>query len=119
MVDRRLVLHVEGAPVCWDIGSSGIRNRILGYPDDFADMLKVWEVPSVALLVAAEDITERFAWDWSREFEFGDGIEPSDYLARFPAFVLEHVRIRLIQKWEAALAQRDSSFLPNPVRKAS
>lgn len=107
MVDRRLMLCLGGTPLCWGLMVGDIRARILDYPDDDVDALKVWEVPSHATYAVAEDITKRFAFDWSREFEFGDGIEPAEYLARFPAFVREHAGEQLQKQWAAAVARRD------------
>jgi hypothetical protein len=118
MVDRRLILTLEGAPLCWGLTQGDIRKRINDYPDDDVDLLQVWEVPSHGSYAIAEDISKRFAFDWSKEFEYGDGIEPSDYLARFPAFVRSAARERLIKEWEAALAKRDGDFIPNFVRRA-
>lgn len=107
MVDRRLLLHFQGAPVCWGLTAGDIRHRILEFPDDKADSLQVWEVPSHHLISGGEDITRRFARDWSKEFKFGDGLDPSEYLAPFPAFVREHAGDRLIEAWTAAIADRE------------
>ncbi len=103
MIDRRLVLHHEGAPVAWALFAADIRQRILVFPDDHAGLLRVWTVPSHRALSAGEDITERFALEWSKEFDFSDGIEPSEYLARFPAFVREYAGDSLTKDWVAAI----------------
>ena len=96
---RQLVLHHEGAPLCCGITVGEIRKAILHYPDDDADLFQVWSVPTADSMSSAEEITERFALEWSKEFDFGDGIEPADYLARFPAFVRARVSDRLIELW--------------------
>lgn len=117
MVDRRLILTFEGAPVCWGLTPGDIRARILEFFDDDADVLQVWEVPSHGIPSTGENISSRFAFDWARDFQFGDGIESRDYLAAFPAFVREHAREKLTARWEAWMAERDETFIPNPLRK--
>jgi hypothetical protein len=112
MVDRRLVLCLEGSPLCWGLTAGDIRKRILEYPDDDVDRLQVWTVPSSGSMAVAEEITARFAGEWSKEFDFGDGIEPSDYLAPFPAFVREHAHLHLTRAWHAALAPCGKPSIP-------
>jgi hypothetical protein len=111
---RSLVLLHEGAPMLVSIGASSIRKRILEMPDDDADLFAIWSVPSDDSLNLPADITEQFALTWAMEFEFGDGIEPAEFLSPFPAFVREIARDKLIAKWQAQIID-----LPNPLRKAS
>jgi hypothetical protein len=111
---RSLVLLHEGAPMLISITASPIRKRILEMPDDDADCFTIWSVPADESLNLPADITAQFAETWAMEFEFGDGIEPAEYLAPFPAFVRELARDKLISKWQAQIID-----LPNPLRKAS
>lgn len=119
MVDRRLVLCHEGAPICWDITLGGIKNRILEYPDDDADLFQIWSVPSPARLNTAQDLTEQVAFGWAKEFEFADGDEPEMYLRFFPAFVRAAAREKLIALWQKSHAQQHEDFVPNPIRRSA
>lgn len=67
MVDRRLILTHEGAPVCWAAFAVDIRKRIASYPPRHAEVLQVWEVPSFETYAEAADITERFANEWATD----------------------------------------------------
>lgn len=114
---RMLVLHHEGAPVLVSSTPGPIKTRILEWPGDDADLWQVWSTPGDDSYMPASDITEQFALTWAMEFAFGDGIEPADFLAPFPAFVREVARDKLIAKWRAEMTSRPPVYLPNPLRK--
>jgi hypothetical protein len=115
---RSLVLCHEGAPMAVDQFAGPLRRIILDHPDDDCDLWQVFEVAPAESLAPSREITKQFALDWASEIiaerGFGDGIEPHDYLAPFPAFVREAARDKLIAKWQAQIID-----LPNPLRKAS
>lgn len=116
---RSLVLLHEGAPTLVSVTAAAIKQRILEMPEDDADLWQVWSVPSDDSLAPAFDNTGQFALTWALEFEFGDGIEPHDYLAPFPAFIRLAVPDQLTRRWELWMAGRDQNFVPNPVRKVA
>lgn len=116
---RSLVLHHEGAPMLVSMTAGPIKARILEWPDDDADLFRVWSVPTDDSHTPAHDMTEQFAATWAKEFRFGLGIEPHDYLAPFPAFVRHHAERVLIGQWQSTVARADAEFIPNPMRRAS
>lgn len=116
MLDRLLILHHEGAPVAWGTTMGEIRTYILDYPPDDAELFQVWSVPGTRRLSVANDMTKRFALEWSREFDFADGTEPETYLRFFPVFVRHHAGDALKSAWEAGRAKVDHDFLPNVLR---
>lgn len=115
MVDRRLVLTREGAPICWGLFAGDLRRVIVACPADDMDLYQVWSVPSFEGSIIGEDITKRFAMEWAAEIKFVDGIEPSDYLASFPAFVREQCATELQARFAAEMAE----FIPDPIRRSA
>ena len=106
---RRLVLQHNGKPMACEVTAGPIRSMILDYPGDDADLWQVWEVPPVERYSVSENITERFALDWATaiigERGFGDGIDPADYLAPFPAFVRHACGAKLVAMWQRRIAE--------------
>lgn len=119
MIDRRLILCREGAPIAWGLFASDIRKAISALPDDLADVLQVWHVPSSEGTDHPAEITKRFALSWAREIDFGDGIDPGDYLAPFPAFVREVCADELRTLWAAKITAHPPIPLPNPLRRVA
>jgi hypothetical protein len=116
---RTLILMHNDKPMMASITAGPIRARILEWPDDDADLYRVWEVPTDYSHLPAGDITEQFAITWSMEFGFGDGIEPEDYLAPFPAFVRAAVRDKLARQWQRRMAEADPNFVPAVLRSVA
>jgi hypothetical protein len=114
---RTLLVCREGAPLFTEITAGPIREflRTIDGLDD-VDLYQIWEVHPLEHGHKAQDITKRFALSWAREIEFGEGIEPSDYLAPFPAFVRELCASELHQRWAAEMAPIE---LPNPIRRVA
>lgn len=98
---RMLVLCHEGAPMLASVTPGPIKARILEWPIDDADLFQVWSVPADDSHAPAFDNTENFASEWAREFTWGDGIEPHDYLAPYPAFIREAIGAKLAEQWRA------------------
>lgn len=114
---RNLVLHHEGAPLLVASTAGPIKKRILEYPEDDADLFRVWSCPTDDdSLMPALDITEQFALTWAMEFSFGDGIERADVLAPYPAFVREIAGDKLIAKWQAEIVAA-LPITPNPLKR--
>jgi hypothetical protein len=67
-----------------------VKDRILAWPDDDADLWSIWSVPVDDSMTPAQDITKQFAETWAMEF----GAKP------LPAFIAAHLE-----------------ELPNPLRK--
>ena len=118
MIDRRLVLMMSGVPMMQSLTAAPIKARILEWPDDDADLFQIWTVPEFSHLPASE-ITCEFATTWAIEFSFGDGIEPEDYLAPFPAFVRIAAREKLIHLWQKRMAERDDGFIAAVLRSVA
>jgi hypothetical protein len=81
-LSRLYLLMHEGAPLMWGTTQGDIREAILSYPEDDADLFSVWTVPSPNKLSVSEEITTRFAQAWATRIDPGKPI---------PAFVLEHI----------------------------
>jgi hypothetical protein len=106
ITSRLLVLVVDGDPVCWAHSAEALRALIGDYPDDDLELFKVWSLFNALSLAPPEDITKQFAKDWSELYEFGDGIEPSEYLARYPGFVRAHYGAELHAIFEKAVTRQ-------------
>jgi hypothetical protein len=72
------------------ITAGPLRDRIVEWPDDDADLWQVWEIPPMESMLPSSDITKQFAETWAKEF----GAKP------LPAFIAAHLE-----------------ELPNPLRK--
>ena len=113
---RYLVLCHEGAPMAVDTFPDPLRKIILDHPDDDAELWSIWETPPAGSLAPSIDITEQFALTWAMEFSFGDGIERSEVLAPFPAFVREIAGDKLLAKWQAEIVAA-LPITPNPLKR--
>jgi hypothetical protein len=116
---RTLVLMHNRKPVMTSVTPGPIKARINEWPDDDVDLYEVWSAPVDYSHLPAFDNTTEFAKTWAMECEFGSGIEPDQYLAPVPAFVVHHARAELIRIWQRRMAQRDPEFLPDPTRVAA
>lgn len=121
---RTLVLLHDNRLMMASITATPIRARILEWPEDDAELFAVSEVPTDYSHLPPADITEQFAMTWALEFQFGEGIEPHDYLAPFPAFIRANCEERLTTIWQRRMAQRaqaasEGDFIPNPLREVA
>lgn len=119
---RTLLVCREGAPLFTELTSKPIREYLVGC-DGIDDPLlyQIWDVSSLDRATKAEDITKRFAYSWSREIAFGEGIVPEDYLTPFPAFCRAHTQPELMERFAKEMADRikaaaEPDYLP-PVRR--
>ena len=106
MLTRNLVLLHDRRPMMTSITPGPIRARILEWPEDDADLFTVWSVPIDDSMAQPHDITQQFALDWVAQLQFGDGIEPHDYLAPIPAFVRHACGAKLDAIWRSRMEQR-------------
>jgi len=106
MLTRNLVLLHDRRPMMTSITPGPIRARILEWPEDDADLFTVWSVPIDDSMAQPHDITQQFALDWAAQLQFGDGIEPHDYLAPIPAFVRHACGAKLDAIWRSRMEQR-------------
>lgn len=106
-----LLMH-EGAPLLWGTTPGEIREAILSYPDDDADLFAVWKVPSFNRLGPATDCTIEFATGWAKICVYVPGHSPAEHVSRMPAFIRETIGDRL-------LAGLEPGFLPNVLRASA
>lgn len=78
-LSRLYFLMHEGAPLLWGTTPGEIREAILQYPEDDADLFSVYTVPSSNKLSIATEVTQGFAEQWASRIKPGDPM---------PAFVL-------------------------------
>lgn len=104
LLNRHLVLMMDGKPLCWGATVGEVREAIAEYTDDDVDLMQVWRVYPADTMTPANDFTLEFAKGWATLFGFGHGVEPSDYLAPYPAFVRQHAGEHLIKKFSEAAA---------------
>lgn len=122
---RTLLVCREGAPLFPELTSGPVREylrSIEGVDDPL--LYQIWHIEGIGHTAKTADITKRFAASWGREIEFGEGIEPEDYLAPFPAFVVANLRRQLVRRWNAEHASRarvitEIDFIPDALRRTA
>lgn len=101
-----LVVLFEGAPVFFGYTIPEVREFLADVLEEHGDLYQVYEVFNDTS--TANDMTVRFARDWSRDLEFGDGDDPDDFLKPFHGYVLAHVRDELVAAYRAAQTDAES-----------
>ncbi len=116
MLNRIMVVMFEGAPANFATTQGEARELISRYPDEDADKLQVFAITGTVTAAPAADWTRTVAELWAKEFGFGFGASPAEYLTPFPAFVREHYADALIAQYEAS---HDPAFLPQFLRRSA
>ena len=100
-----LVVSVAGRPHRVGFVESEVIEIISKLPDDDVDSIKVERVFGPKCESAPIDVTKGIANTWSIQHladrGWNGGIEPSDYLAPFPAFVRHWYGDDLVDRWRA------------------
>lgn len=95
-----LVIHFEGAPQHLAFTINAAREYLADVLEEGGQSYAVWEVFTDG--TGANDMTVRFARDWSHDLEFGSGDEADEFLKPFTGFVLAHLRDELVAEYRAA-----------------
>ena len=90
----------EGAPITCRPDFEGCREYLADVMEDHAELYQVWALDTAG--EASQDRTAAFVEDWAQCFDMGDGDDPDEVLAPYPAFVRAFIGDKLIAAYRAA-----------------
>lgn len=96
------VVCFDGGPVTAFADDEQARDFLADVFLDDVKLYQIWSGDEPGSML--EDRTVKFAEEWSKCIDFGDGDDPFEFLRTFPPFVLAYQRDQLIAAYRAAQA---------------